>query len=345
MKKNLGIFLILVSIMLITFLIGWLKEGETSFLEGGNLTVLLKRTSLFGVLSIGVAFVIITGGIDLSIGSVVGLTGVLLPFFITPPDNGGMDMPVPLALFLIFIISLSIGLTHGLLITKLKLQPFVVTLCGLFVYRGISRVVTKDANQGFGIGFKGIKSMAKGKFQVGPESWEFFLPAPFLILIVIGIIAAIYLNLTVYGRYLLALGRNEIAARFSGIKTDNMTISAYVFSSLLAGFGGILWACDVGSIQPSGFGNFYELYAIAGAVLGGCSLRGGEGTILGVIFGSAILVCLQNAINILGISSQLEFAVIGLAILIGVIVDEVIKRVAAKRRAIQNALQAKLESG
>lgn len=345
MKKTLGIFLILVGIMVITFLIGFLIHGETAFLSGRNMSLLAKRTGLFGVLSIGVAFVIITGGIDLSIGSVVGLTGVLLPLLITPEADGGKGLPVPLALFIILLVSLAIGLTHGLLITRLKLQPFVVTLCGLFVYRGIARVVTSDSNQGFGVGFKGLKSLGTGKIPLGPESWELFLPAPFLILVIIGVLAAIFLNLTVYGRYLLALGRNEIATRFSGIHTDRMTVLAYVISAVLAGFGGVLWSTNVGSIQPSGFGNFYELYAIAGAVLGGCSLRGGEGSILGVVFGSAILVCLQNAINILGISSQLEFAVIGLAILIGVIVDELFKRLAARRRAVRNALQATAGSG
>jgi len=150
---------------------------------------------------------------------------------------------------------------------------------------------------------------------------------------VVAIVASIVLNFTVFGRYRLALGRNEQAARYSGINTDRVTIMAYVFCSLLAGLGGVLFALDVNSVQPSGLGEFFELYAIAGAVLGGCSLRGGEGMILGVVVGTAVMRVLRNAINLLGIPTNLEFAIIGAVILAGVIVDEVVKRWVAKRGA------------
>ena len=160
---------------------------------------------------------------------------------------------------------------------------------------------------------------------------------PFLIMLVLAIVAAVFLNRTIYGRYLLALGRNEQAARYSGVDTDTMTILAYIICSLLAGFGGMLFIFDVNSAQPSDFGNFYELYAIAAAVLGGCSLRGGEGTIFGVVIGAAVMQVLRNSINMLRIPTQLEFAIIGAVILVGVIVDEVVKRVAARRRAARKA--------
>jgi ribose transport system permease protein len=153
------------------------------------------------------------------------------------------------------------------------------------------------------------------------------------LMVVIAIAAAVIINKTIYGRYLLALGRNEQAARYSGINTHRITIMAYVICSVLAGLGGVLFALDVNSIQPAGLGEFYELYAIAAAVLGGCSLRGGEGTIVGVIIGAAVIRVLYNAINILGIPTQLDFAIIGLVILGGVVTDEVIKRIVARRRA------------
>jgi ribose transport system permease protein len=162
----------------------------------------------------------------------------------------------------------------------------------------------------------------------------------------VGILAAIFLNKTIYGRYLLALGRNETAARYSGINTDAIKILAYMISSFLAGLGGMLFALDVNSIQPSSLGEFFELYAIAAAVLGGCSLRGGEGSILGVIIGAAVLRVLYNAINILRIPTHLEFAIIGAVILAGVIVDELVKRYAARRRAGLDARsKAPLTSG
>jgi ribose transport system permease protein len=129
------------------------------------------------------------------------------------------------------------------------------------------------------------------------------------------------------------LGRNETAARYSGINTDRMKILAYMICSLLAGIGGILFSLDLNSIQPSGSGEFFELYAIAAAVLGGCSLRGGEGTILGVLIGTAVMRVLYNAINILGIPTHLEFAIIGAVILAGVIADEAVKLLAARRHA------------
>jgi ribose transport system permease protein len=163
------------------------------------------------------------------------------------------------------------------------------------------------------------------------------VPNPFFVMLLFGVLAAIFLNRTIYGRYLLALGRNETAARYSGINTDAMKITAYVICSALAGLGGILFSLDLNSIQPSGLGEFYELYAIAAAVLGGCSLRGGEGSILGVIIGTAVMRVLYNAINILHIPTHLEFAIIGAVILSGVIVDELVKRIAAKRRATRRA--------
>ena len=137
---------------------------------------------------------------------------------------------------------------------------------------------------------------------------------------------------TIYGRYLLALGGNEEAARYSGINTARMIVLAYVICSGLAGLGGMLFVLDVNSAQPVDFGNFYELYAIAAAVLGGCSLRGGEGTILGVVIGAAVMQVLRNSITLLGIPTQLEFAIIGAVILAGVVTDETLKLMIARRR-------------
>jgi len=295
------------------------------FVSAYNLQNLVSWTSLFGIISIGVAFVIITGGIDLSIGSVIGLVGSLLAWLLT---HKGWS--VPAALIAVLLVSLAIGLAHGLLITKVRLQPFVVTLCGLLLYRGLARYVTDDQSQGFGSSFESLRQLAIGKLQV---TALFALPAPFFFLLGVAVVAAVFLNQTIWGRYLLALGRNETATRYSGVDTDRMKILAYVLCSLLAGVGGILFSLDLNSIQPSGLGEFYELYAIAAAVLGGCSLRGGEGTIAGVIIGTAVMRVLYNAINILGIPTHLEFAIIGAVILAGVVTDEGVKRLAARRRA------------
>jgi ribose transport system permease protein len=147
-----------------------------------------------------------------------------------------------------------------------------------------------------------------------------------LVLLVIAVAAGLFLNQTIYGRYLLALGRNEEAARYSGINTSAMIVVAYVICALLAGLAAVLFSLDVNGIQPAGHGNFYELYAISAAVLGGCSLRGGEGSILGVVIGTAVMRVLYNAITMLGIPDKLEFAMIGAVLLLGVIVDELLRR-------------------
>ncbi len=317
MKKLLGISLLLAAICLATGLY------NDKFFTLGNAENLLRRSSLFGILSIGAAFVIITGGIDLSIGSVICLVGCLLPWLVV--EHG---WPVWLALAAVLILAALLGLGHGLLITKMRLQPFVVTLCGLLLYRGIARGLMDDQSQGFGLGFRGIRSLGTGKIEFG----DFGLPVPFLFLLLLGLAAAYLLNWTVYGRYLLALGRNEQAARYSGIRTDRTVIGAYMICSLLAGIGGVLFVLDLNTAQPSEFGNFYELYAIAGAVLGGCALRGGEGSILGVVIGASLMQVLRTSIRLVDvIPDQLQFAVIGLVILIGVVIDELGKRYAARR--------------
>jgi len=347
MKKNIGILSILLFVFAAT------AFGSSSFISAYNLFNLVERSALYGIIGIGVAFVIITGGIDLSIGSLIGLVAITFPFLVVTNE-----MPLVVGLLAIFAISLTAGVSHGLLVAKLKLQPFVVTLCGLMIYRGIARWMTSDKTLGYGDeSFKFLKLLVGRLAEVlsalteekyiqadWKGHWSYHIPVAFLILLVLGVVAAIFLNRTIYGRYLLALGRNEQAARFSGINTTAMIIVAYIICSLISGLGGLMFALDSGSIQPDSFGNFYELYAIAAAVLGGCSLRGGEGSIFGIVLGAALMRLLMNSISMLGIDDQLEPTVIGLVILIGVIADELVKRIAAKRRAVLQARQANAEA-
>ena len=321
MKKVLGIFTLLVIICVFTSI------KNPNFLNAYNLENTLRWTSLYAILGVGVAFVIISGGIDLSIGSVVGLSGTVLALLLT---KTGLSPPV--AVIAVVLLSLAIGLMHGLLITKMNLQPFVVTLCGLLFYRGMARFLTDDQSLGFGSDFEGLRMVATGSVPL-PFADEFSVPIPFFIMAAFAVAASVLLNLTVFGRHLLAIGQNVEGARFSGIDTDRVVIASYVFCSFLGGLGGMLFALDVNSIQPASLGEFYELYAIAAAVLGGCSLRGGEGTIIGVVIGAAVMRVLYNAINILRIPTNLEFAIIGAVILAGVLADEIVRRFVAKQRA------------
>ncbi|MCH2114864.1 MAG: ABC transporter permease [Pirellulales bacterium] len=321
-SKFLGIFSLLMVICIYTAI------SSDRFLLAANLENIVHRTALFGILSIGVAFVIVTGGIDLSIGSVVCLTGVMLPFLLTQ-----CNWSVAASLATVLGASAAIGLFHGVMITKMRLQPFVVTLCGLLFYRGAARGITKDRSQGFGLEFTDLRSLATGHIPLfGDVAGDFRLPATTLLLIIIAIIAMVILNRTVFGRYLFAIGGNREAARYSGINVDRFTTSAYVICSTLAGLGGILFVLDINAAQPSDFGNFYELYAIAAAVLGGCSLRGGEGNISGVVVGAAVMVVLTNTINLVHPEYQkIEFAIIGGVILAGVTADALVRRLVASR--------------
>jgi ribose transport system permease protein len=218
-------------------------------------------------------------------------------------------------------------LIHGFLVTKVRIQPFIVTLCGLLFYRGLARFIASDETKGFGsaAGFESLQSFATGNI-VG-------VPTPFLILLVISVLAWVVLHRSVYGRHLFATGYNETASRYSGVNTDQVIIVAYVACGLLAGIAGILLAFYTNSISPSSHGNFYELYGIAAAVLGGCSLRGGEGSVVGILIGTALLQVLQNLVNLVGIPSSLNFAVMGAVILIGVVTDQLLRHRAAAKLA------------
>ena len=319
MKKSLGILGIFLAVCIVASVFG------QNFLTGYNLMNLTQRTSLFAIISLGAGLVIITGGIDLSIGSVVCLAGITTPWLLV--EHGWSPWVV---IPVVLIGSALIGLFHGVLITRLRLQPFLVTLCGLLLYRGVARWMTSDQSQGFQGEFAGVRSIALAKFPIpGLDTYQ--LPATVIPLIVLSVAIAVFLHRTVWGRWLLATGRNESAARYSGVPTAWLITMAYVACSLLAGVGGMLFIFDIGSAQPSDFGNFYELYAIAAAVLGGCSLRGGEASVFGIVVGAATLQVLRTAIILLGLSSQLEFAVIGAVLLIGVTADELIRRYSVRR--------------
>jgi ribose transport system permease protein len=292
------------------------------FISSTNLTNMANIIGMFGIFSIGLGMVIITGGIDLSVGSMFALCGVLLAMALTE-----WHWPWPLAAAFVIVIPLILGTIHGLLITRMKIQPFIITLCGLLIYRGLARFIAGDDTKGFGdaAGFETLRHLAKDKL--------FNVPMPFVILIFVSIIMWVVLHRSVYGRYLLAVGRNEEAARFSGINTRLVITGSYVIAGFLAGISGILFAFYTNSVSPSNHGNFYELYGIAAAVLGGCSLRGGEGSVIGILIGVALLQVLQNLVNLLGIPSSLNFAVMGAVVLIGVLADGVFKNHSAKKFA------------
>ncbi len=249
-------------------------------------------------------------------------------------------MSIPLAIVSVLGIALTLGFVHGLLITRLNLQPFVVTLCGLMIYRGLSRWLTNDQTVGFIEYQDSLGKIGTGRWELWPAGdgvESFGIPYSFFIFLLLTLLAMVLLNLTVWGRHLLAVGRNVEATRYSGINTNRIIWLTYIICAGLAGLGGMMFAIDSNSIAPSAFGNFFELYAIAAAVLGGCSLRGGTGSILGVVVGTALMQTLYNAIILLKIPDELEFTIIGAVILFGVISDELLHRTAAAFKSSRSA--------
>ncbi|MCX7700525.1 MAG: ABC transporter permease [Gemmataceae bacterium] len=308
-----------------------------------------RRIGLYGIISLGAGMLIITGGIDLSIGSVVGLCATLLAMLLRGDRfprfpfkgwffeqlNAGLDWLGGLvnfpehpwaAIIFVLLVGMAIGLVNGLLVTKVRVQAFVVTLCGLFIYRGISRFMAEDQVKGLGNQFGDLKTIFYSSEAV------LGLPMSLVYFLVLLALATVFMHLSIHGRYFFAIGANEKAARYSGVPTDRYKILAYVICSTLAAFYGVLYLMQENSAQPSSTGNFLELYAIAGAVLGGCSLRGGEGSVGGLVIGTSILVLLPNLSLMLGIPSALEYTVIGGALLLGATLDEVLRRVGQKDR-------------
>jgi ribose transport system permease protein len=307
-KKEWGILALLVMLCISVSLL------NPRFLSPVNLQNTSRLIGMYGIFSIGLGLVIITGGIDLSVGSAMALFGVLFSILL---NERGLSPAV--GMLAVIIAGALMGLLHGVLITRVKLQPFIVTLCGLLFYRGLARFIANDETKGFG------NTPAFESWSAALTSNFLGVPVPFWLMLVIGAVMWVVLHRSVYGRYLFAVGGNAEAARYAGVDTQRVTIGAYVLCSMLAAVAGLLFVFYTPSISPSTHANFYELYGIAAAVLGGCSLRGGEGSILGILIGAALLRVLQNLVILLNIPSSLEFAIVGAVILLGVVADQILK--------------------
>jgi ribose transport system permease protein len=310
-KKEVGIFVLLVVLCTIVAL------RSPAFLSTANLQNTARLIGIYGIFSIGLGIVIITGGIELSVGSVFALQGVMLAIILRE-----WHWHWALAVLAVIGGSMLLGCAHGFFIAAVRMQAFIVTLCGLLFYRGMARYIARDETKGFGVeDFGPLRHLATG--NVGGSDG---VPTPFVLLIVIAAIMWVVLHRSVYGRYLFAVGRNEDAAKYSGINSRLVIGSAYVVCMALTGVAGIIIAFYTNSISPAGHGNFYELYGIAAAVLGGCSLSGGEGSIIGIVIGTALLQVLQNLVNLLGIDPALNFSVMGGVIFVGVLADKLLSR-------------------
>jgi ribose transport system permease protein len=304
---------VLVMFALLVALFGFTGYWNNNFLSSFSLRSVSRDIAIWSLFALGQAIVIIAGGIDLSVGSLVCFLGVSAVMLVTK------GLAFPIALAIVLLTAAAIGTIHGLLVCRLGLQPFLVTLCSLLIFRGLARVLTHDQTVSFDAAQEPL-FRALGAAAVGG------VPVPVLILVGVLVPLGLFMHCTVPGRYLYAIGSNLEAARYSGIRIDLLRTCSYAFCSLLAALAAVLETADVGSVPPSSAGLAYEMYGITGAVLGGCSLRGGQGSLVGVVIGMAILRVIKSTVIFLGISTYWTFAMTGFVLLAAVIVDATIRR-------------------
>lgn len=277
-----------------------------NFIAPANIFNLLRQVSTNAIIAFGMTFVIITGGIDLSVGSTLALTSAIMAGFIA----GGTD-PI-LAMLFSLILGTILGGLNGLLITKGKMAPFIATLATMTIYRGLTLVYT-DGNPITGIGDSFI-------FKYVGRGYLFGIPFPAILMLISFAILYVVLHKMTFGRKTFAIGGNENASFIAGVKNDRIKISVYAISGLMASLAGIIITSRLNSAQPTA-GSAYEMDAIASVVLGGTSLSGGRGRIMGTLIGALIIGTLNNGMNLLGVSSFYQQVVKGIVIIIAVLLD------------------------
>lgn len=298
--EKLGPFLaLIVLVLLVTFM-------NPNFIAPANLFNLLRQVSTNAIIAFGMTFVIITGGIDLSVGSTLALTSAIMAGLIA----GGTD-PI-LAMLFSLILGTILGGINGLLITKGKMAPFIASLATMTIYRGLTLVYT-DGNPITGIGDSFI-------FKYVGRGYLFGIPFPAILMVISFVILYVVLHKMTFGRKVFAIGGNENASYIAGIKNDRIKIGVYAISGLMASLAGIIITSRLNSAQPTA-GSAYEMDAIASVVLGGTSLSGGRGRIMGTLIGALIIGTLNNGMNLLGVSSFYQQVVKGIVIIIAVLLD------------------------
>ena len=274
------------------------------FLRPRNILNIIRQTSIHGIMAVGMTFVILTAGIDLSVGSILAFTGILSARF----EHAGW--PVFLIMVVALFIGACLGLLNGVVITKGKVTPFVVTVGMMSIVRGLALIYSKgDPISGCGSSFRCIGA-----------GYVFGIPIPIIIFIITVIIAYIVLEQTRLGRYIYAIGGNEETVKLSGINADLYKTIAYVLSGLAAALGAVVLTARLNAGEPIA-GTGYELDVIASVVIGGTSLMGGRGSVWGTLIGALLIGTINNGMNLLGISSYYQLVVKGTIIIVAVLMD------------------------
>jgi ribose/xylose/arabinose/galactoside ABC-type transport system permease subunit len=282
---------------------------ESTFLSWSNLSQVIRALSFIAIMAVGQSPVIISGGIDLGVGSLLGLTGVMTAVLLTLGMNINVTILAGLA------VGLASGLVNGLIITKAKLPPFIVTLGSMSMMRGLAFALT---------GGETIRSLPPEFLAIGQGTIA-GMPVPIVLLAVVAFIVGYLLKASTWGRYVYAIGGNEQASVYSGVNVNRIKLTVYALSGLCAGIAGVLFTARFG-VGQSTAGLGYELDVIAAAVIGGVSLTGGRGTILGAIIGSLLMGILRNGLVLLNVSPYWQQFAIGVVIILAVIMDRKTKR-------------------
>ncbi|WP_299995816.1 ribose ABC transporter permease [uncultured Clostridium sp.] len=301
-KENLDKYKSLIVLALLCVIITFVSPA---FMTLSNITNVFTQVSTNAIIAVGMTFVILTGGIDLSVGSTVAISGAFAASIIKSTNN------VFLAIIVAGIVGIVIGLINGLLISKGKLQAFIATLATMTIFRGVTLVFTNGTP---------ISKLSESFVNIGNGKLG-FIPIPVVITVIVFIIAVYVLTQTRFGRYLYALGGNEDSARLSGINTNKIKTLVYVISGFASSIAGVIIASRIGSASPNA-GTGFELDAIAAVVIGGTSLAGGEGRITGTLIGALIIGVLNNGLNLMNVSPFYQSIVKGLVILIAVLLDK-----------------------
>ena len=293
----------------LVFLSGVLWALTPHFLTVSNLLNIAQQTSINAIVAAGMTFVIISGGIDLSVGSIVALSGVALGSLLQA------DQSAIVAVIGAVAVGTACGLLNGLLVSFGRLPPFIATLGMMSVARGAALVLTEGRPiSGFGDGFRWVATGSIGA-----------VPAPVLVTLFVYVVAHVVITRTTFGRYVYAIGGNEEATRLSGVAVRFHKTAIYAVSGVMSAVAAIVLTARLNSAQPIA-GMMYELDAIAATVIGGTSLMGGEGSLFGTLVGALIMGVLRNGLNLLGVSSFLQQIVIGGVIVGAVLVDTILKR-------------------
>lgn len=287
--------------------------ASENFFSFSNIVGILLATAVNGVLALGVTFVIVTGGIDLSVGTMMTFSAVMTAVFIT---NWGL--PIPVGIVGGLLAGTFAGFLNGLMISRMKIPPFIATLGMLYATKGLSLIITNVAPIYFNE-TPAFRQIAMGSV-VGSIIPGFDIPNAVMILLIMAIIAHILLTKTLFGRYTFAMGSNEEAARLSGVNVAAWKTAVYAVCGFFAGMAGVIIAARLNSAQPA-LGAGYELDAIAAVVIGGTSLSGGEGTILGTVIGAFVISVLTNGLRMMSVPQEWQMVVTGAIVILAVFAD------------------------